>query len=183
MIILVAVTINIAINGGLFKYAGKATKDTKNEISGEQKLAKGGVNIDGKWYSSIDEYINGEWKLEIDYEVIDDAENGKQIRIWLGDKFNKSIENVLSKEMGTEEMGIEKMEKIFMSTVLGMGDITLDEAIEQGMFNREEEGFYVPDRATFQILIVEEFTSVMVSFLIVMDCMVVQYLQILLHLK
>ena len=59
MLILVAVTIQIAVNGGLFEYAGRATGDTKNEIEAEQQLANGRVKITGIWYDSIDDYING----------------------------------------------------------------------------------------------------------------------------
>ena len=59
MLILVAVTIQIAVNGGLFDYAGRATGDTKNEIEAEQQLANGRVKIAGIWYDSIDDYING----------------------------------------------------------------------------------------------------------------------------
>lgn len=58
MLILVAVTISMAINGGLFEYAGKAVSDTQNEINKEQQLANGKVEIDGEWYNSIDEYLS-----------------------------------------------------------------------------------------------------------------------------
>ena len=57
MLILVAVTISMAINGGLFEYAGKAVSDTQNAIDAEQTLADGGINIDGEWYESIDVYL------------------------------------------------------------------------------------------------------------------------------
>ena len=43
MLILVAVTIQIAVNGGLFEYAGKASGDTKNAIDEENNLATGSV--------------------------------------------------------------------------------------------------------------------------------------------
>ena len=72
MLILVAVTISMAINGGLFDYAGKATGDTKNAINEEQQLANGGITIDGTYYNSIDDYIAGipaavhEWTREGD---------------------------------------------------------------------------------------------------------------------
>ena len=59
MLILVAVTISMAINGGLFEKAGKATKDTKDAMNEEQALANGQIIIDGKTYASIDEYFNG----------------------------------------------------------------------------------------------------------------------------
>ena len=64
MLILVAVTIQIAVNGGLFEYAGRATGDTKNAIDEENNLATGRVEVDGKVYNSIDEYLNGETTIE-----------------------------------------------------------------------------------------------------------------------
>ena len=57
MLILVAVTISMAINGGLFEKAGKATGDTKNAMNAEQALANGQITIDGKTYASIDDYL------------------------------------------------------------------------------------------------------------------------------
>ena len=59
MLILVAVTINMAINGGLFEKAGKATGDTRNAMNAEQALASGQITIDGKTYASIDDYLAG----------------------------------------------------------------------------------------------------------------------------
>ena len=58
MLILVAVTISMAIKGGLFENAGKVAKATQNAIDIEQELANGKIQIDGVWYDSIDEYIN-----------------------------------------------------------------------------------------------------------------------------
>ena len=48
MLILVAVTISMAVNGGLFGYAGNAARDTKTEIDRELELAniKSGLNTD-----------------------------------------------------------------------------------------------------------------------------------------
>ena len=57
MLILVAITISMAINGGLFEKAGKATGDTKNAMDAEQQLADGRLQIDGKTYASIDDYL------------------------------------------------------------------------------------------------------------------------------
>ena len=57
MLILVAVTISMAINGGLFEKAGKATGDTKNAMNAEQAIANGQITIDGKTYASIDDYL------------------------------------------------------------------------------------------------------------------------------
>ena len=67
MLILVAVTITVAVNGGLFEKAGEAAKDTKSAINEEQQLANGRIQINGKIYESIDEYLaeqggqNAEW--------------------------------------------------------------------------------------------------------------------------
>ena len=57
MLILVGVTISMAVNGGLFDYAGKAVGDTKNAMEAEQALANGGIEVGGVWYNSIDEYL------------------------------------------------------------------------------------------------------------------------------
>ena len=63
MLILVAVTISMAINGGLFTHAGKAARDTKNKIEEENTLGEGTVNVDGKVYENIDDYIAGNEKV------------------------------------------------------------------------------------------------------------------------
>ena len=62
MLILVAVTISMAVNGGLFEYAGRATGETQNEINKEQELANGKVTVDGKVYNSIDDYLAGKYE-------------------------------------------------------------------------------------------------------------------------
>ena len=59
MLILVAVTITIAVNGGLFGYAGKATKDTELAKQNELKLAEGSLIVDGKSYDSPEDFIAG----------------------------------------------------------------------------------------------------------------------------
>ena len=59
MLILVAVTINMAVNGGLFDYAGKAVGETQNAIDKEQELGSGKITIGETTYNSIDEYIDG----------------------------------------------------------------------------------------------------------------------------
>lgn len=48
MLILVAVTITMAVNGGLFDYAGKAAGDTNNAIKAEGELGKGSVTVQGE---------------------------------------------------------------------------------------------------------------------------------------
>ncbi len=59
MLILVAVTITIAVNGGLFEYAEKAAKDTETAKQNELKMAEGKIEIDGKKYDSLKNYIEG----------------------------------------------------------------------------------------------------------------------------
>ena len=59
MLILVAVTINMAVNGGLFEYAGKAVGEMQNAIDYDQELSKGKIEVDGVWYDSVEDYING----------------------------------------------------------------------------------------------------------------------------
>ena len=60
MLILVAVTISMAVNGGLFDYAGKAVGETQNALNVEQELSNGKINVGGVWYDSIDDYLKGE---------------------------------------------------------------------------------------------------------------------------
>lgn len=57
MLILVAVSITIALNGGLFDTTKKAAKDTQNAINEENGLASGQVNINGN-VVNIEEYAN-----------------------------------------------------------------------------------------------------------------------------
>ncbi len=59
MLILVTVTITVALKGELFNTAKQAKTETENKINEEQNLASGKVEIDGKWYDSIDEYVKG----------------------------------------------------------------------------------------------------------------------------
>ena len=65
MLILVAVTISMAVNGGLFNYAKKATGEMQNAIDEEQLLAEGKIKIGETWYNSIDEYLGTEKVEEI----------------------------------------------------------------------------------------------------------------------
>ena len=75
MLILVAVTISMAINGGLFEKAGKATGDTKNAMDAEQQLADGRIQIDGKVYESIDDYLAGK-EAVLDYDKTKTNDDG-----------------------------------------------------------------------------------------------------------
>ena len=59
MLILVAVSISLAINGGLFGYAGRAARDTDLAKQDEIKLGEGQLEVDGKYYKSINDFIEG----------------------------------------------------------------------------------------------------------------------------
>ena len=59
MLILVAVTITMAVNGGLFNYAQKATGETNNAIKAEQQLGQGTVTVDNKTAASINDIVAG----------------------------------------------------------------------------------------------------------------------------
>ena len=75
MLILVGVTISMAVNGGLFDYAGKAVGETKNVLNAEQELANGKIQVDGKWYASINDYLKGK-ELLFSYEETEKDANG-----------------------------------------------------------------------------------------------------------
>ena len=75
MLILVAVTISMAVNGGLFEYAGNAVSETQNAIDKEQELANGKITVDGKVYNSIDDYIVGKVAV-FSYDETAKDENG-----------------------------------------------------------------------------------------------------------
>ncbi len=59
MLILVAVTVTIALNGGLFSTAKQSTTDTQANIDAEQRLASGRIKVDGEWYDSLEDYTKG----------------------------------------------------------------------------------------------------------------------------
>ena len=82
MLILVAVTINMAINGGLFEKAGKATGDTRNAMDAEQALANGGIIIGDTRYNSIEDYL---YAPKLKYEI-----EGAYIKIWLENSYYDS---------------------------------------------------------------------------------------------
>ncbi|MGN1301597.1 MAG: hypothetical protein ACI4U9_03635 [Clostridia bacterium] len=62
MLILVAVTITMAINGGLFEKAGEAAQGTNGALTNEQSLANGTVDVNGRTENDInnlvDYYVN-----------------------------------------------------------------------------------------------------------------------------
>ena len=58
MLILVGVSVTVALDGGLFTTAQKATGDTEAERDKELALSEGKVEIGESEYNTIEEYIN-----------------------------------------------------------------------------------------------------------------------------
>ena len=63
MLILVAVTITMAINGGLFEKAGEASRETNEALQYEQSIANGTVTVNGVGENAnindiVDHYIS-----------------------------------------------------------------------------------------------------------------------------
>ncbi len=96
MLILVGVSVSIAINGGLFSTAKKATADTQANIDAEQRLASGRIKVDGKWYNSLEDYTKGiessdqndepsKWAQDAEENITYD---GKPSEIKIGDYVN-----------------------------------------------------------------------------------------------
>ena len=69
MLILVGVSVTVALNGGLFSTAQKATGDTKAERDNELALSDGKVTINGEEYNSIDEYVKGAGETDSSSEI------------------------------------------------------------------------------------------------------------------
>ena len=59
MLILVAVTITMAVDGGLFGKAADAGKKTNDAVALEQALGEGRIKIGDYWYDSPQDYVNG----------------------------------------------------------------------------------------------------------------------------
>ena len=60
MLILVAVTITMAVNGGLFQYASDAAKGTNNSIKDESNLGDGNLTIKVKDASGTEQPQSGD---------------------------------------------------------------------------------------------------------------------------
>ncbi len=106
MLILVAVTVNVALNGGLFNKAKQATTKTQEAIEEEQKLAEGKVQVDGKWYNSMQDYLDGKesiignWKLSTEGNTVTDG----KVTLNIGDYVNyKPDEDTYSSDKLTED--------------------------------------------------------------------------------
>ena len=89
MLILVVVTIRIATNGGLFDYAGRAARETKDAIADETDIANGKITIGGVTYNSIEDYINRDKisSVKLKYKV-----EGSNIMVYLEDSYIDYLE-------------------------------------------------------------------------------------------
>ncbi len=58
MLILVAVTITMAVNGGLFNYARSAGQQTNGAVTNEQTLANGTVSVEDVEANDINGIVN-----------------------------------------------------------------------------------------------------------------------------
>ena len=80
MLILVAVTINMAINGGLFEKAGQAAQKYQGEQENESNIGK--ITIGGVEYNSIDDYIaknNGTSQDVVKWVYVDNGDGTVEI--------------------------------------------------------------------------------------------------------
>ena len=66
MLILVGVTINVALNGGLFTTAKNTVDRTGEEKDREMRLSEGQIEIGGKIYNSFEDYLNKKPAVEIE---------------------------------------------------------------------------------------------------------------------
>ena len=60
MLILVAVTVSVALNGGLISKAQEAKTKTEEAQIQERDILTGRIKIGGTWYDSLDKYLAGE---------------------------------------------------------------------------------------------------------------------------
>ena len=100
MLILVVVKIRISTNGGLFDYAGKAARETKDAIADEKDIADGKITIGGVTYNSIEDYINRDKisSVKLKYKV-----EGSNIMVYLEDSYIDYLEtNELEASAGSD---------------------------------------------------------------------------------
>ena len=100
MLILVVVTIRISTKGGLFDYAGKAARETKDAITDETDIANGKITIGGVTYNSIEDYINRDKisSVKLKYKV-----EGSNIMVYLEDSYIDYLEtNELEASAGSD---------------------------------------------------------------------------------
>ncbi len=123
MLILVGVTVTVALNGGLFKSARKATSDTEVAREAESELSNGQVNIDNTIYNSIEEYISGnkseenlEETLKVTLKVDEANVTGASIPV--------SVSKIMTNESEEKEVDNNFKYKWFINDVASGDDNT-----------------------------------------------------------
>ena len=115
MLILVSVSITMAINGGLFKYAGDAVRDTKTKMAEEQEWANGDI---------VDYYLNRK-------SAVVDLPDYKTATEYKKDEDGFALEN-LKYESGYAMAVIPKGFKV--------SDVSGEQTIAEGLVIQDEEG-------------------------------------------
>ena len=118
MLILVAATVTVALNGGLFSSAKKATADTEAARVEESELSNGQVNIDNTIYNSIEEYIGAtsgeEYKTAAELfdvneekysKIKDNPDSTTDDNLHIGDFINYTAGNWTQEEIGAIKIG------------------------------------------------------------------------------
>lgn len=130
MLILVTVSIQVALNTGLFESAGKATKDWKESQDKEQELAGGQVTIGDKTYASIDDYLEGIEKIE---EIHNWTRSGDTITcahcsttLSIGEQLNYTKTGAASTTISEEKSGIAQAKLDGKSWASSYGDQTIN---------------------------------------------------------
>ena len=149
MLILVAVTITMAVNGGLFDQAGKAATKTNTAILEEKNLAKGQVVVHGTVYDSIDEYINKDKPQEKSFTISSSANDVTFSKIVTEETVKKmnpqyieyEIVGISTQKDGTFESTGEVVGKSGYLTVVGdISDATFEYVLTD--FMNGDEVFY-----------------------------------------
>ena len=96
MLILVGVTINLAVNGGLFEQAREGTERTKERIISEEITASLHLNKDGKinvyeTYNEAKELLESEHKPVTLVEPAEVVETTDNVKIKVLDTYNYQI--------------------------------------------------------------------------------------------
>ena len=105
MLILIAATVTVALNGGLFSTAKKAVSDTQTEKDKELASSNGRVQVDGVWYDSIDNYFANTPSVS-GLEVTVDGETVTLTPENLGEYIGKKVTNYKKGEATEESITI-----------------------------------------------------------------------------
>lgn len=127
MLILVAVTVNTAVNSGLFGHAKNATSKWADEQEKERNLGNGPIIINGEEYGSIDEYLE---KVEKERTIYKSG-------IWRARKSTEKNLTILKLEVYSEYYAltlnqykekyiVQELNKILPDLILEWSDISND---------------------------------------------------------